>query len=120
MSISLQQGETRYSLVLTNDLLRQLCGPIFQKVRAVITRAMKDRGRGGRLNDVILVGGSAQLTVFGDFLEELFGRGPHVAASPDEIVALGVGLRFEIYQGESYFASENLKLGEVEVQVPPG
>ncbi len=186
-SISLQQGETRYSLVLTNDLLRRLCGPVFQKVRGVITRAMKDRGRGGRLNDVILVGGSAQLTVFGDFLEELFGRRPHVAASPDEIVALGVGLcagikeraedlqdlvmtdvcpfslgvstysrrddktphmavliprssmlpashqerfytlndnqtglRFEIYQGEGYFASENLKLGEVEVQVPPG
>ena len=186
-SISLQQGERQYSLLLTNDLLRQLCGPVFQKVRAVITRAMKDRGRGGRLNDVILVGGSAQLTVFGDFLEELFGRRPHVAASPDEIVALGVGLcagikaraedlqdlvmtdvcpfslgvstysrrddrtphmavliprssmlpashqerfytlndnqtglRFEIYQGEGYFASENLKLGELEVRVPPG
>lgn len=29
-------------------------------------------------------------------------------------------LRFEIYQGEGYFASENLKLGEVRVQVPPG
>lgn len=186
-SISLQQGQTRYSLVLTNDLLRQLCGPVFQKVRTVITRAMKDRSRGSRLNDVILVGGSAQLTVFVDFLEALFGRRPHVAPSPDETVALGVGLcagikeraedlqdlvmtdvcpfslgvatysrrddrtphiavliprssmlpasrqerfrtlhdnqtglRFEIYQGEGYFASENLKLGEVEVQVPPG
>ncbi len=186
-SIFLQQGEQRYSLLLTNDLLRQLCGPVFQRVRAVITRAMKDRSRGGRLSDVILVGGSAQLTVFGDFLEGLFGRRPHVAAAPDEIVALGVGLcagikeraeelqdlvmtdvcpfslgvstysrrddrtphmavliprssmlpashqerfytlndnqrglRFEIYQGEGYFASENLKLGEVEVQVPPG
>ena len=159
---------------------------MFQKVRAVIARAMKDRERQSRINDVILVGGSAQLTVFGDFLEELFGRRPHVAAAPDEIVALGVGLcagikeraedlqdlvmtdvcpfslgvatvnyagdktphmavliprssmlpasrqerfvtttnnqevlRFEIYQGEGYFASENLKLGEVVVQVPP-
>lgn len=186
-SISLQQGQTRYSLVLTNDLLRQLCGPVFQRVRTVISRAMKDRSRGSRLNDVILVGGSAQLTVFVDFLEELFGRRPHAAPSPDETVALGVGLcagikeraedlqdlvmtdvcpfslgvatysrrddktphmavliprssmlpashqerfrtlhdnqtglRFEIYQGEGYFASENLKLGEVEVQVPPG
>jgi len=186
-SISLQQGEEQYSLVLTNDLLRQLCGPVFQKVRAVIGRAMKDRERSGRINDVILVGGSSQLTVFGDFLEELFGRRPHVAAGPDEIVALGVGLcagikeraedlqdlvmtdvcpfslgvstysyagdrtphmavliprssmlpashqerfytlhdnqhglRFEIYQGEGYFASENLKLGELEVRVPPG
>lgn len=29
-------------------------------------------------------------------------------------------LRFEIYQGEGYYVSENLKLGELEVQVPPG
>jgi len=186
-AISLQQGETQYSLVLTGDLLRTLCQPVFRKVRTVIGRAMKDRERSSRIRDVILVGGSAQLTVFGDFLEELFGRRPHVAARPDEIVALGVGLcagikeraedlqdlvmtdvcpfslgvatysyagdrtphmavliprssmlpashqqrfytlhdsqnglRFEIYQGEGYFASENLKLGEVEVRVPPG
>ena len=185
--ISLQQGETQYSLLLTNQLLRQLCEPVFQRVRAVISRAMKGREHARPIDDVILVGGSAQLTVFGDFLEELFGRRPKVAAGADEIVAMGVGLcagikeraedlqdlvmtdvcpfslgvatysrqgdktphmavliprssmlpashrgtfytlydnqhalRFEIYQGEGYFASENLKLGEVEVQVPPG
>lgn len=185
--ISIQQEGAQYSLVLTNALLRQLCEPIFQKVRAVITRAMKDRERASRIHDVVLVGGSSSLTVFGDYLEELFGRRPHVAQKPDEIVALGVGLcagikeraedlqdlvmtdvcpfslgvatfsyagdktphmavliprssmlpashqerfytlhnhqnrlRFEIYQGEGYFASENLKLGELEVQVPPG
>ena len=186
-AISIQQGESQYSLLLTAPLLRQLCEPVFQRVRAVISRAMKDRERARAIDDVILVGGSAQLPVFGDFLEELFGRRPQVAAKPDEIVALGVGLcagikeraedlqdlvmtdvcpfslgvatysyrgdktphmavliprssmlpashrdtfctmydnqralRFEIYQGEGYFASENLKLGEVEVQVPPG
>ena len=186
-AISIQQGEEQYSLLLTVPLLRQLCEPVFQRVRSVISRAMKDRERARAIDDVILVGGSAQLPVFGDFLEELFGRRPQVAAKPDEIVALGVGLcagikeraedlqdlvmtdvcpfslgvatysyrgdktphmavliprssmlpashrgtfytmydnqralRFEIYQGEGYFASENLKLGEVEVQVPPG
>ena len=186
-AISIQQGEAQYSLLLTNPLLRQLCEPVFQRVRKVIGKAMKDRGRAARIDDVILVGGSAQLTVFGDFLEELFGRRPQVAAKPDEIVALGVGLcagikeraedlqdlvmtdvcpfslgvatyshrgdktphmavliqrssmlpashqrsfvtmydnqralRFEVYQGEGYYAAENLKLGEVEVQVPPG
>lgn len=185
-AISIQKNEEQYSLLLTRDLLRTLCEPVFQKVRTVIGRAMKDRERTGRIDDVILVGGSSQLPVFGDFLEELFGRRPQVAASPDEIVALGVGLcagikeraeelqdlvmtdvcpfslgvatysrpgdktphmavliprssmlpashqerfctlyhnqtglRFEIYQGEGYFAAENLKLGELEVRVPP-
>ncbi len=186
-AISIQRGEDQYSLLLTPPLLRRLCEPVFRRVRGVIGRAMKDRERVRAIDDVILVGGSAQLPVFGDFLEELFGRRPKVAAQPDEIVALGVGLcagikeraedlqdlvmtdvcpfslgvatysyrgdktphmavliprssmlpashqgtfytmyddqralRFEIYQGEGYFASENLKLGEVEVQVPPG
>ena len=185
-TLSIQQGENRHSLLLTNELLRGLCEPIFQRVRTVITRAMKDRRWESRIDDVILVGGSSKLTVFGDFLEELFGRRPHVAEEPDDIVALGVGLcagikeraenlqdlvmtdvcpfslgvatfsyagdkkphmavliprssmlpashqerfctlynnqnslRFEIYQGEEYFASENLKLGELELQVPP-
>lgn len=186
-AISIQQEAAQYSLLLTAPLLRQLCEPVFQRVKTVISRAMKDRERARAIDDVILVGGSAQLPVFGDFLEELFGRRPHVADKPDEIVAMGVGLcagikeraedlqdlvmtdvcpfslgvatysyrgdktphmavliprssmlpashqgtfstmydnqralRFEIYQGEGYFASENLKLGEVEVQVPPG
>ncbi len=185
-TIVLRQGEDKYSLTLTNSLLRQLCEPVFRKVREVITRAMKDREHADKIDDVILVGGSARLTVFGDYLEELFGRRPEVCSNPDETVALGVGLcagikeraeeledivmtdvcpfslgvatyndnrdknphmafliqrssmlpashqdnfytlsdnqqrlRFEIYQGEGYYASENLKLGELEVRVPP-
>lgn len=187
VTITIRQGEAQYSLVLTNELLRQLCEPIFQRVREVIVRVMKDRTREERISDVVLVGGSSRLTVFVDYLEELFGRRPRIAGKPDETVALGVGLcagikeraedlqdlvmtdvcpfslgvatydyagdrtphmavliprssmlpasrqerfytlhnhqtalRFEIYQGESYFVSENLKLGELEVQVPPG
>ncbi len=186
-SLILRQGDSKYSLMLTNILLRQLCEPIFRKVRSVISRAMKDREHVGRISDVVLVGGSAQLTVFCDYLEELFGRRPAVCENTDEMVALGVGLcagikeraeelqdlvmtdvcpfslgvatyndakdknphmafliqrssmlpashqdsfytlsnnqqklRFEIYQGEGYYASDNLKLGELEVRVPPG
>lgn len=187
VSVVLMQADNRYSMTLTNALLRQLCEPIFRKVRTVISRAMKDRPREGKINEVILVGGSAQLTVFCDYLEELFGRRPAIRENTDEMVALGVGLcagikeraedlqdlvmtdvcpfslgvatyndtkdenphmafliqrssmlpashqdnfytlfnnqqklRFEIYQGEGYHASDNLKLGELEVRVPPG
>jgi len=48
VSLLLQQGEAQYSLVLTNDVLRTLCQPVFQKVRTVIGRAMKDRDRSSR------------------------------------------------------------------------
>lgn len=42
-AISIQQGEEQYSLLLTAPLLRRLCEPVFQRVRSVISRAMKDR-----------------------------------------------------------------------------
>ncbi|MDE7245274.1 MAG: Hsp70 family protein, partial [Oscillospiraceae bacterium] len=185
--VALQVGGALYGLTLTRALLRRLCEPAFRRVKTVISRAMKNREQESRIDEVVLVGGSSQMSVFGDFLEELFGRRPAVAGQPGEIVALGVGLcagikersedlkelvmtdvcpfslgvatyndtrddrphmafliprssmlpashqetfytlfnnqralRFDIYQGEGYYASENLKLGEVEVQVPPG
>lgn len=174
-------------MMLTEPLLRRLCEPVLRRVREVIGRAMKNREREGRIDEVVLVGGSSQLKVFTGFLEEVFGRRPPEAEQAGEAVALGVGLcagvkersedlrelvmtdvcpfslgvatykdardrnphmafliqrssmlpashqgnfytlhdnqralRFEIYQGEGYYASENLKLGEIEVQVPPG
>ncbi|MCI9120012.1 MAG: Hsp70 family protein [Oscillibacter sp.] len=185
--MALQTETGRWSFTLTRPLLRELCAPVFRRVGEVIRRALQNHGRESRVDQVVLVGGSAQMPVFGDFLEELFGRRPAVAAQPGETVALGVGLcagikeraqdlrdlvmtdvcpfslgvatyshardktphmafliprssmlpashqqtfytlfhnqralRFEIYQGEGYYASENLKLGELEVQVPPG
>lgn len=141
---------------------------------------------GPELYSVPLVGGSSQLGVFVDYLEELFSRRPTLAEHPEHTVALGVGMyagikqrdedlreivmtdvcpfslgvasyndlqdlnphmatliqrssilparrterfytlspnqrriRLEIYQGENYYASENLRLGELTVSVPP-
>ena len=40
----------------------------------------------------MLVGGSSQLGVFVDYLEELFSRRPTLAEHPEHTVALGVGM----------------------------
>lgn len=54
----------------------------------------------------------------------LIPRGTMLPASrSDRFRTLSDGqkfLKFEIYQGERYFASENLKLGELQIQVPYG
>lgn len=183
-----ESGRGKRELLLTRPLLRQLCQPLLERVKAVMLRAVRDSGMtAGALDDVVLVGGSSQLPVLGDFLEEFMGRRPTAAGDPGALVAWGTGvcagirdrreelrdlvmtdvcpfslgvatytgtndenphmavliprssllpasrsdtfytlydnqlaLRLEIYQGEAYYAGENLKLGEVRIRVPPG
>lgn len=183
----LELKDTAHSLSLNAPALRHICQPIFEQVREVISRAVKDSGIPlSDVDDVVLVGGSSQLGVFVDYLEELFSKRPTLADSPEHIVALGVGLcagikqraeelqdlvmtdvcpfslgiaiyttqqdtnphmatliprstilparraerfvttspnqrhiKLEVYQGENYYAADNLKLGEITVSVPP-
>ena len=180
-------GPELYSVPLDSHILSEICQPVFQKVREVIVRAVRDSEIPiSAIQDVVLVGGSSQLGVFVDYLEELFSRRPTLAEHPEHTVALGVGMyagikqrdedlreivmtdvcpfslgvasyndlqdlnphmatliqrssilparrterfytlspnqrriRLEIYQGENYYASENLRLGELTVSVPP-
>ena len=65
--LAIQPDDHPYSLVLTRPLLRELCEPLFRKVASVIRQCMKNRKRNSRIDDVVLVGGSSQLPVFGDF-----------------------------------------------------
>lgn len=180
--------EKTYELSLDKSLLRKICQPYLNRIKAVIGRAVRDsRLTPDALDDIVLVGGSARLAVLGDYLEELMGRRPVLTGRPDYMVAEGTGIcagiksrreelrdvvmtdvcpfslgiavcnderdqiphmavmiarssmlpisrketfytlhdgqtciRLEIYQGEEYYVSENRKLGEMMMRVPPG
>ena len=182
-----QDGDQSLSAPLDGKILASICKPVFERVRGVIVRAVRDSGIPvSAMDDVVLVGGSSQMEVFVDYLEQLFSKRPTLAARPEHMVALGVGLcvgikqrsaelrdvvmtdvcpfslgvvtynsqgdvnphmavliprssilparraqqfytlfpdqrriRLEIYQGENYYAADNLRLGELTVAVPP-
>lgn len=185
--MKLQAGEKEYELRLDQELLAQLCEPVFKRVEKVLRRALENKKAARGIRRVVLVGGSSRMPVFHDFLEKLMSARPVIAAEPDRIVALGAGvcagikerreelqdivmtdvcpfslgvatynsqvdsdphmavliprssmlpvshssrfytlhdgqehLKFEFYQGEDYFVSGNLKLGELQVRVPRG
>lgn len=185
--LAYQMGQETLSAPLDGEVLRAVCQPVFQQVKEVIIRAVRDSSIPlSAIHDVILVGGSSQLGVFVDYLEELFSKRPTLAEHPEHTVALGVGLcagikqrcadlrdlvmtdvcpfslgvatcddiqdanphmstliqrssilparrterfftlsnnqrriRLSIYQGENYYAADNLLLGELSVSVPP-
>ena len=185
--LACQIGAETLSAPLDRETLAAICQPIFQQVKEVIVRGIRDSGIPiSDIHDVVLVGGSSQLGVFVDYLEELFSKRPTLAEHPEHTVALGVGLcagikqrdadvrdlvmtdvcpfslgvatyndlqdanphmatllhrssilparrterfftlspyqrriRLAIYQGENYYAADNLLLGELSVAVPP-
>lgn len=80
-------------VTLDNVKLAKLGQELFDRTALVITRALNDSGRTMEdLDEIILVGGSSKMPVVGFFLLTAFGKQPHAAASPDEIVAMGAGI----------------------------
>lgn len=85
--------DRNYEMELSKELLREICQPYLERIKAVIARAIRDSHlMPDKLDDVVLVGGSARLAVLGDYLEELMGRRPVVAEAPDYMVAEGAGI----------------------------
>ena len=185
--LACQMGQKTLSVPLNGEILRAICQPIFQQVKEVIVRGVRDSSIPlSAIHDVVLVGGSSQMGVFVDYLEALFSKRPTLAEHPEHTVALGVGLcagikqrcaelrdlvmtdvcpfslgvatyndvqdanphmatliqrssilparrterfftlsnnqrqvQLSIYQGENYYAADNLLLGELSVSVPP-
>jgi len=82
-----------YELELSKALLREICQPYLERIKSVIAQAIRDSHlTPDKLDDVVLVGGSARLAVLGDYLKELMGRRPVVAGNPDYMVAEGAGI----------------------------
>ena len=80
-------------VTLDNVRLAKLGQDLFDRITLVITRALNDSDRTMEdIDEIILVGGSSKMPVVSFFLQTAFGKKPQIAASPDEIVAMGAGI----------------------------
>ncbi|MDR3070902.1 MAG: molecular chaperone DnaK [Propionibacteriaceae bacterium] len=79
---------------LTQDLLDRCRAP-FNKVIADANTSV------GKIDQVILVGGSTRMPAVVDLVKELTGgKEPHKGVNPDEVVALGASLQAGVLKGE--------------------
>lgn len=185
--ITLNVSGKDYHAKLTDDILFEICMPLFAKIKKLFLHILKDAGaRISDLTDLVMVGGSSRLGVVQRFLTELLGKKPVVLGETDKVVAMGAGvyagirtrkedirdmlltdvcpftlgvevwrrngdgqnailpmiernstlpmsthehlvtvhdyqseIRVGIYQGEEYYAKDNLFLGEVTIPVYP-
>jgi molecular chaperone DnaK len=78
---------------MTRELLDACAGPFEQAIRD----AGIDKGK---LDHVILVGGSTRMPAVAELVKGLTGKDPHKGVNPDEAVALGASIQAGVLKGD--------------------
>lgn len=92
-SMKMEINGKDYAVFINQEKMLQISAPILKKFSSTIQRAIKDSGISLEdINDIILVGGSCKMPVVVQYLSYLLHKTPICPCSPDESVAMGVGI----------------------------
>jgi molecular chaperone DnaK len=95
-------GPQHLSKTLTRARFEQMCEDIFQRSVGPVKQALKDAGVDpGKIDEVVLVGGSTRIPRVQQIVKDLFnGKEPHKGVNPDEVVAIGAAVQAGVLGGE--------------------
>lgn len=93
VEMELSVDEKLYRTALDDDILFEICMPLFGKIKKLFLRILNDAESSvSNIDDLIMVGGSSRLSVVKRFLTELLGKEPVVLGQTDQVVAMGAGV----------------------------
>ncbi|HUG33994.1 MAG TPA: molecular chaperone DnaK [Anaerolineales bacterium] len=95
-------GPKHLQLKLTRAKFEQMTEDLLQRCRQPFESALKDAGiDAGKLNEVVLVGGSSRMPMVQDLVRKLTnGKEPNKGVNPDEVVAVGAAIQGGVLGGE--------------------
>ena len=98
--------ETRTPMHLERTLSRakfeELTADLLRRVRKPVEQALADaKLDAGKIDEVILVGGSTRIPAVKRIVQDIIGKTPNESVNPDEAVALGAAVQAGIIQGDS-------------------
>ncbi|MFT3875969.1 MAG: molecular chaperone DnaK [Propioniciclava sp.] len=96
------EGPLHLDEKLTRAEFQRLTQDLLDRCRAPFNNVIKDaKTTVGKIDHVILVGGSTRMPAVVDLVKELTGgKEPHKGVNPDEVVALGASLQAGVLKGE--------------------
>jgi molecular chaperone DnaK len=88
-------------VTLTRAELEKLVGPLIDRTKEPMKKALKDAGIDAKaIDDVVLVGGMTRMPKVREVVKEFFGKEPHIGVNPDEVVAMGAAIQAGVLQGD--------------------
>lgn len=93
VTLELGMDGAQYRVILGQDILFEICIPLFEKIKKIFIRLLHDaNSRVSDVDDLVMVGGSSRLAIVQRFLTELLGKEPVVLGETDKVVAMGAGV----------------------------
>src|ERR1043166_5837345 len=94
-------GPKHLVLKLTRAPLGGLIEPILKRLMPPVEQALKDAGvDSGKIDEVVLVGGSTRIPKVQEMVKSHFGKEPNKSVNPDEVVAVGAAVQAGVLSGE--------------------
>ncbi|MBN1110313.1 MAG: molecular chaperone DnaK [Methanomassiliicoccales archaeon] len=96
-----EEGPKHLTFTLNRAKLEELVGPVVNRCREPVNRAVKDSGlTADKIDAVILVGGPTRMPIVQRFLEGIVGKKIQRGVDPMECVAMGAAVQAAVLSGE--------------------
>uniref|UniRef100_A0A224XL70 Putative heat shock 70 kDa protein cognate 2 n=1 Tax=Panstrongylus lignarius TaxID=156445 RepID=A0A224XL70_9HEMI len=111
---ALHEGVDFYSKI-TRARFEELCMDLFRSTLQPVERALSDAKMDkGKINDVVLVGGSIRIPKIQKMLQDFFcGKALNLSINPDEAVAYGAAVQAAILSGDTSSQIQDVLLVDV-------
>jgi molecular chaperone DnaK len=94
-------GPRHLQIKLSRSKLEQLVDDLLQRTMGPVKQALADAGvDAGKIDEVVLVGGSTRMPKVQQLVREFFGKDPHKGVNPDEVVAIGAAVQGGVLTGD--------------------
>jgi molecular chaperone DnaK len=94
-------GPKHLNMKLSRAKFEQMVEDILQRTIPPVKQALTDAGiNPGKIDEVVLVGGSTRIPRVQQLVKEYFGKDPHKGVNPDEVVAVGAAIQAGVLAGD--------------------
>jgi molecular chaperone DnaK len=94
-------GPKHLDLKLTRAKFQELTADLVEDCRGPFESALKDANLAdGKVDHVVLVGGSTRMPAIQELVQSLTGKEPHKGVNPDEVVAVGAAVQAGVLKGD--------------------